>query len=98
MTAVNYEARTEMTPASAAPPSRQQAGPAELAAWQHGVDEAAQAISQMTGTGGHSAAIATGRPYSVADTCDPRIPASPGQQPSMDALTALHQSAPGQGT
>ena len=93
-----YEKNVAETPISVAPPARLVAGPAECAAWQHAVDEAALAVSQMSAEGGgHASAIATGSPYSVADTTPRRIPSSPGQQPVMDNLIAMHEHTPGQG-
>ena len=48
--------------------------PAETAAYQHAQDEAALAVSQMTGPGGHSAAVMAPFPgIAVTDRTDPRV-------------------------
>jgi hypothetical protein len=95
----NYNKQVDLTPASAAPPSRLQAAAAECATWQHGVDEANQAIAQMGGTGGHAAALMAPFPgLSMPDSVPPMRPSSPGQAAVMDALTAMHEgNQPGQG-
>jgi hypothetical protein len=91
MTSYNEDG-VELTPSSAAPPSRLVNGPAESAAWAHQVGEAQQAIAQMRGPemGAHQAAV-VGGPTSVADEVPAMRPASPGQTASPDLLTQLHQ-------
>jgi hypothetical protein len=84
---VNYEQAVSTTPASAAPAARQEMGPGECATWQHAVDEAALAVSQMRDGGAHVAAVVSG-PTSVADTTPRRIPSSPGQTASLGAVGA----------
>lgn len=70
--------------------------PAETASRQHAQDEAALAVSQMTGPGGHSAAVMAPFPgISVTDRTDPRV-TGPSQMdlPPAPGAASKHTGPP----
>jgi hypothetical protein len=71
--------------------------PAEGAARQHTEDEAALAVSQMTGEGGHTAAVMAPFPgVAVTDRTDPRV-TGPSQMdlPAAPDAGSKHTGPPG---
>lgn len=67
--------------------------PAETAAHQHAQDEAALAVSQITGAGGHSAAVMAPFPgVSVTDRTDSRL--APVDVPDVPGQHSKHTGPP----